>query len=262
MNGISRNTQPIPLGEREQSFQFRPVRPIKIVVNHLARMRAGRVCVAGIDLSTGKHVRAILADGIEESFLQRNGGPFDIANVVDLGSALPSPKVPKFEDHFFHGRHAKLVRKANAIGFWDLLKAVSKRDLANIFGDKLVLTMTEKGFLHARTGDASLGCLIPLSRPMCYIDTWGKLRIAFSALVSGKATRLTLSLTDIRFFQGDHSTPNEETINLINARMNVEDVILGVGVDHVKLASAHYPQVHWIQVTAVHLSGDPTWQLG
>jgi hypothetical protein len=233
-----------------------------MVVNHLARLRAGRICVAGIDLYTGKHVRAILADGQESTFLRRNGGPFDIGNVVDLGSALPSPKVPKVEDHFFHGCHARYVRTAHPNGFWDLLKAVSKRDLAKIFGDQIVLTMTEKGFLHARTGDGSIGCVIPYSRPECYIDTWGKLRMSLVVLVNNTQTPLKLSLSDIRFYKDDQKTPNQEVIDMINARMNVEDIILGVGVDHIRLASAHYPQINWIQVTAVHLSGDPTWQVG
>ena len=35
---------------------------MKIVVNHLTRMQLGRICVAGVDMATGKHVRPLLRD--------------------------------------------------------------------------------------------------------------------------------------------------------------------------------------------------------
>lgn len=53
---------------------------MKIAVNHLTRMQPGYICVAGIDLETGSHVRPVLPSGrLSAALLRRNGGPFDIA---------------------------------------------------------------------------------------------------------------------------------------------------------------------------------------
>jgi hypothetical protein len=62
---------------------------VQIVVNHLTRMRGERICVAGIDMQTGEHVRPTTsaAAPLTRRLLRSNGGPFEVGAVVDLGSA-------------------------------------------------------------------------------------------------------------------------------------------------------------------------------
>lgn len=49
---------------------------MEIVINHLTRMGPGRICVAGIDIATKKHVRPIPIEGtVSTAALERNGGP-------------------------------------------------------------------------------------------------------------------------------------------------------------------------------------------
>jgi hypothetical protein len=75
---------------------------MKIVVNHLARMQQGYICVAGVDIETFKHIRPVLpSTRLGTNLLVRNGGPFDMAVVVDLGKLTPNPQRPEIEDHIF-----------------------------------------------------------------------------------------------------------------------------------------------------------------
>jgi len=54
---------------------------VQIVVNHLTRMRTQRICIAGIDLERGCHVRPVTpkADLLTRDLLTENGGPLELA---------------------------------------------------------------------------------------------------------------------------------------------------------------------------------------
>jgi hypothetical protein len=262
MQALTQPSLTPPFLERRRTFEWKPAKLTKIVVEQITRTKSGRVSVAGIDLANQKHLRPVLPYGMSQVVLQSNGGPFDIGNVVDLGESMPDPQKPKVEDHLFQISQTTKMRQADANGFWDLLASVSRRDLASIFGDELVVTSeTEKAFLPAFAGRASLGCLIPLTSPECFVDTWGKLRIAFLTRLRGREVRLRLALSDIRFFNDDNA-PYEDVVDYINARMNIEYVILGLGVALSQNASPFYPHTHWLTVNSVHLSGNPLWQHG
>jgi hypothetical protein len=51
---------------------------MQIVVNHLTRMQLGYICVAGVDVSSGQHIRPVLRSRLNVDLLARNGGPFDL----------------------------------------------------------------------------------------------------------------------------------------------------------------------------------------
>jgi hypothetical protein len=71
---------------------------VKIVVNHLTRMQQGYICVSGLKLGTCHHVRPILSGNrLSTGLLRRNGGPFDMAVIVDLGTVKPHPKIRKWK---------------------------------------------------------------------------------------------------------------------------------------------------------------------
>jgi len=66
---------------------------LKIVVNHLTRMQQGYLCVAGLDVNTGEHVRPVLpGQRLPTSLLTRYGGPFDMGVIVDLGAVKATPQ--------------------------------------------------------------------------------------------------------------------------------------------------------------------------
>lgn len=223
-------------------------------------MSAGRICVAGVDIATAKHVRPVLNDALPAALLERNGGPFDVGNVVDVGNPIHCPLSPKFEDYCFEQSRAKKVGIANADHYWQLLLNISKDELSEIFGDQLVITDTEKAYLPQNSGSASLGCLIPLVPPEIFVD-WEKLRVRVKTKFSGNVVSLCLSLTDIRLYQADHATPRLDLLEDLNRRMARGKVVLGVGVGH-PVKFDPYPSAHWLQVNAIHLEDNPIWQLG
>jgi hypothetical protein len=59
---------------------------MQIIVNHLTRMQPGFICVAGVDVSSGRHVRPVLGRRLTTDLLASKGGPFDMAELVDLGA--------------------------------------------------------------------------------------------------------------------------------------------------------------------------------
>ena len=236
-----------------------------IVVNHLTRMRENHVCVAGVDLETGRHVRPVLAWGhLAPDVLSRNGGPFDIGNVVDLGAAKHCPQKPHVEDHGFRPSEATFVERFRDDDFWALLYSVSKPRLEEIFGSDLKRLGRSSCGTEVGKGEASLGCLRPTRTPRLQCGDRGqsgKPRIRID--VDDGHFRANVSVTDLRLYHADHATPDRRTVTRIAQRLKGPGaVILGVGLTRAFAASIEGRQQHWLQVNNVHLEADPTWQLG
>lgn len=232
---------------------------MEIAINHLTRMSGG-ICVAGVDLATNSHIRPVLNTQLTFDFLVRNGGPFDIGNIIDLGATTAQPRAPRLEDHLFDQTKARMLRVQTPSDYWSLLNQVCRIDLADIFGTELVLTPTKKAYLPAWTGQGSLGCILPVEPPELFED-WGKLRIKVKTMLRNAPAELNLSPTDIRLYLDDHATYDPAALQL-NLRLKSETVILGVGVGYPTAQTAYHPSAHWLQVNAIHFSGTPTWQLG
>lgn len=75
---------------------------MRIIVNHLTRMQPGYICVAGVDVSNGHHVRPVLRGRLTTDLLASKGGPFDMAALVDLGTVECCGHAPEIEDHYFN----------------------------------------------------------------------------------------------------------------------------------------------------------------
>jgi hypothetical protein len=237
---------------------------MKIVVNHLTRMQQGYICVAGVDIQNYQHVRPILAGTrLGTNLLARNGGPFDMAVVVDLGKLTPNPQRPEIEDHIFSPSSLRKMRTFPEEKFWRLLTRIAKRKLLEIFGSDLETKGTKSCAVDVGKGEASLGCLIPDSPPKFYIlpreGKVGQIRIE----VSDGCFGLDLGVTDIRLYCDDHLTPNERVVKNVAERVKKEEnVIIGVGLTRPFSSLQGFPPVHWLQVNNIHLKSDPTWQLG
>jgi hypothetical protein len=101
-------------------------------------MRQGYICVAGIDLQTGTHIRPVLDYGrLQHTELGRHGGPFDISYIVDLGPISNNGRFPDVEDCRFALHNARLCGQLPPNVYWSLLDKAAKPRLRDTFGDDL-----------------------------------------------------------------------------------------------------------------------------
>jgi hypothetical protein len=230
---------------------------VKIVVNHLTRMQRGYICVAGIDVDTGQHVRPIPEnDRPRRTQLVRHGGPFDIAAVVDLGRTSHVGHAPETEDYRFNPRKVRRVDTIAPQEFWERLTRVSHQSLTAIFGDDL----TQRGdgcTVDVGRGTASLGCLLPSQPPTLQVNSYGKVRLR---LTDGAYTAW-LSVTDLRLYKEDQVTPRRELVGQIAARIaKGAGIIVAVGLSRPWQKMDDTAERHWLQVNNLHLEDDPGWQ--
>lgn len=237
---------------------------VKIVINHLTRMQKGFICVAGVDLATGQHVRPMLRSSLRKGLLARYGGPFDIGRLVDLGWTRYIGTRPETEDYLFRQSEARWMGDMPASEFWEWLARLAKPKLGQIFGRDLQPRGPCSYAVDVGRGTASLGCFLVESRLRL---RWqrrdaqgrGRLRVEFR---SGER-QFELSVTDIRLYRDDHVTPDPVVIERISRRLDAEpDVILGVGLTRAFRGRPGDPALHWLQVNNIHFADEPSWRLG
>src|SRR4051794_6475061 len=100
---------------------------MRIVVNHLTRMATPRICVAGIDPETGRHIRptAPSNEPIDRRLLDEEGGPFGIGTLVELGDVRTTPSQPESEDHLFATAAAAAARQLEPNEYLQILDDVA-----------------------------------------------------------------------------------------------------------------------------------------
>lgn len=236
---------------------------MKIVINHLTRMQKGFICVAGVDLATGQHVRPVLRSQMRKELLARYGGPFDIGRIVNLGWTKWVGTQPELEDYLFHQSEARVVGEMPAGEFWELLRRLAKPKLVEMFGRDLLPRGSHSYAVDVGRGLASLGCFIPPSRPRLVLQkrdetSRGRIRLEFQ---SG-AYQFELSVTDIRLYRDDHVTPDPAVVQRVAERLqNGPELILGVGLTRPFQGNCDEPARHWLQVNNLHFADDPCWRL-
>lgn len=236
---------------------------MRIVVNHLTRMRGGYICGAGIDMESLGHVRPIPSGGrLSTECLCRHGGNFDMAVLLDLDTPLSLSRRPQIEDKIVDVSEIQLVGTLRPRKFWSLLTQIAKPKLKEIFGHDLVKIGSKSCGVEVGKGEASLGCLIPDSRPTLYIrgrsDRPDQVRMG----LSDGAFFLDCGVTDIRLYGDDHITPHESVVEGVGRRLKEGvDVILSMGLTRAYASSGEFEPVHWLQVNNIHLADDPGWQL-
>lgn len=239
---------------------------MKIVVSHLTRMQRGTVCVAGLDVETGQHVRPVPPMGVLQSKVTApRGGPFDMATVVDLGLTRPVPSPPEVEDRELTWWHARATRLVEPELFWSMLQFVARPSLAALFGPEL-RTIGRAGSRRAVTdlgaGCASLGVLIPRAQPRLTLGTKPDGRSVVRMALADGDSSLDLSVTDLRLYADDGARPDAETIRDVAGRLaRGVPVLLSVGLTRPFSARPDEPPLHWLQVNNIHLEDDPAWRL-
>jgi hypothetical protein len=222
---------------------------MQIIVNHLTRMQPGFFCAAGIDPATNRHVRPMLRERLKVELLAINGGPFSLAALIDLGQVKYCGEPPEVEDYYFNLQNVQRVDVFRYEEFWKRLQLVARRNIVEIFGPA-IKPFRRTCVVDIRTGNASLGCLIPAVPPRLFLDSYGRLWAA----VADEHLDLELSVTDIRLCEADHKTPKEGVIQRINKRIQDDGpVVLSVGLPRAFRPTDDSVAQHWLQVNNIHL---------
>lgn len=232
---------------------------MQICVCHLTRMSGAGICAAGLATDSGAHVRPLLAGGImTRALLARNGGPFDIGHIVELGSCIHTgrDRPPELEDHAFDPARVQLVDKLRPTEFWDFLQKRALSSLAALFGPDLKQigrsAVTEMG-----CGAASLGCLTPFLPPAIFVNERGAIR---AAVCDGEMA-LNLPVTDIRMREPDNQTIRLDVVDAVGERIRAgEGVLLSMGLGRPWRREGDDRPRHWLQVNNIHLEETPCWR--
>jgi hypothetical protein len=228
---------------------------MRIAINHLTRMSAPRICIAGIDEATGRHVRPVTraTDPLTRELLEERGGPIAVGAVVDLGPVQAVPSRPESEDHRFQTTRATRVRHLDEAEYVQRLVATSAPDLQAIFGPEL----ERRGRSYAVAeghGNVSLGVLRDQRRPDLEVDGYGKLRL----VLADAAGAARLGVTDLRFVEADHRTLRRDAIEDFRRRMRRGvPVLLMLGLARAFRAEGDDEQRHWLQVNGICLEDKP-----
>ncbi|MBI5948836.1 MAG: hypothetical protein HY875_11925 [Chloroflexi bacterium] len=230
---------------------------MRILITHVTRMAPGFCCVAGITEGDHRHVRPTLGRRLGTELLVP-GGPFDFGALVELGRVVPEPSPPEVEDHRFDPAATRQLGHVSAERLWQVLSESAAETLADIFGEEME-RRGGRGFLPLGTGPASLGCYRPAGPVDLVLRDDGDKK---SLRIRLPGEGLDLSLTDARYFQDAFSAPDMSRIARAQAALaDGDEVLLGVGVGRPFASAPDQPEVHWLQVNALHLKSNPALRL-
>jgi hypothetical protein len=205
---------------------------MRIIVNHLTRMKSGYVCIAGVDSESMRHVRPVpRGTRLDKSSLVPAGGPFNIAYEVDIGAAACIGTCPELEDHAFNLDSAQNLRLCAPSEFWDFLRGLAKPTLTEIFGEHLKRRGPWSCGVDKGLGTASLGCLDPANRPELYLRPREGKPPQIRIRVNDGIFDLDLGVTDARLYKSDLVTPDKSRVNRAAEKLEQGvGVILSVGL--------------------------------
>jgi hypothetical protein len=230
-----------------------------IVVNHLTRMQQGYMCVAGIDLETGLHVRPVLNRQMTIDMLSVHDGPFDMARIVDLGKTKFVGKIPELEDHWFDAATACHAGDMTGSEFWELLQRLAHEKLGTVFGPDLE-RIGSTCVVAETCGLRSLGCYWASDGRLFVDHSRERRRVRFAWQAGGHS--FNVPVTDIRLYDEDHVTPCETTIRQLADQIAARPrVLVSVGLSRPFRKTADDPPRHWLQINNFHLEENPCWTL-
>jgi hypothetical protein len=224
---------------------------VRIIVNHLTRMRSPRICVAGINTASFEHVRPVTpsTDLITRELLRDNDGPFSVGALVDLGDVVPCPKTPQTEDHEFNAMRAERIKDLTDDEYLYVLGKVSDADFQAAFGPDLVTIRPRKLAVPAGCGTQSLA-VVHVVEPKLQI-IFGKLYLVLASPIPA-----AIRITDVRFYEPDE-TIKRGVVKDVNRRLAsgvTAYAMLG-------LAQAKFDEdggdVHWLMANGLCLADRP-----
>ena len=229
----------------------------QIVVNHLTRMDSPRICVAGLDVASGKHLRPVTGRDLPltRALLAESGGPFELGAVVGLGRTKPRSDRPEVEDALFYPRNAKRVRRLDADDYLKLLDDAGKGSLEDAFGPDL----QRRGWKYAvdvGKGECSLGCVRAQRTPDLEVgDRYGE---RLQLRLNDPAPPAYVPVNDLRFYEADHRTLRHEAIEDVQDRLEGGVAVwVMFGLARPFQATGDDAKRHWLQVNGLCLEDSP-----
>jgi hypothetical protein len=102
-------------------------------------------------------------------------------------------------------------------------------------------------------GTASLGCLLPATRPQLWVNPWGKIRL----IAEDTEGRYELSVTDLRLHNPEDNTPNLDAVSGLQDRLNgASRCVLSMGLTKAWTKPGDDQVRHWLQVNGIHVEDD------
>ncbi len=231
-----------------------------IVINHLTRMKPPSICMAGIDESTGRHVRPMLGDWkkIPNTVLAEHGGPVRIGARVDLGFTRATPTPPEIEDHEFQLNRLRFLEMVDAGAFWAMQERLAKTELRAVFGDELRAIGARGCGLPQGRGAASLGCFSPKRPPVLFARHRPDRPPQVRMILTDGEFHVDAGVTDLRLYEADLLTPREHVCRYIadGIRRRVR-VILAMGLCRAFAKTPLDDPMHYVQVNNVFIECDP-----
>jgi hypothetical protein len=229
----------------------------QIVLNHLTRMDSPRICIAGLDPASKKHLRPV-TNGVRQltrGLLAGSGGPFELGAVIELGETTPRPDRPEIEDALFDPRKADRVGQLEDDDYLKLIDRASDASLEDAFGPDL----QRRGWRYAvdvGEGECSLGCVRAQQIPDLEVDKrFGeRLQLRFN----DPNPPGYIPVNDLRFYEADHRTLKHAVVE--NVRDRLEDgvaVWMMFGLARAFQATGDDAERHWLQVNGLCLEDAP-----
>jgi hypothetical protein len=216
-----------------------------------------RICVAGIDPGTRKHVRPTTTptDPITRKLLRKRGGPFGMAAVVDLGVVVPEPTPPETEDHRCKVTEVRHVEEMACEEFLQMLDEVSASDLACAFGPALE-RVGWKYAVEVGRGECSLAVIRARKQlELAVSEQFGRLQLRLNDV----DPPTYLPVTDVRFYEADQETIKTALVDDVNRRLKRGvDAFLMLGLARAYRASNDDRDRHWLQLNGLCLVDKPT----
>lgn len=228
---------------------------MRIVVNHVTRMRAPRICVAGVDLESFVHVRPTTpaSEPLTRELLRVDGGSFGMGAVVDLGPTRSTPMTPETEDHRFTATRAHFIEVMAGDEFLALLEMISAPDIPRAFGPQLERLKWNYAVERGR-GDCSLAVVRAPGRPELEVDRYGKLRLR----LDDSDPQVYLSVTDVRFYGEDQKTIRDRVVQSVKLRLRRGvGAYLMLGLARAYRARDDDRERHWLQLNGLCLLDRP-----
>lgn len=231
---------------------------MRIVVNHLTRMAAPRLCVAGIDPATLEHVRPTTspADRLTRSLLRAEGGPLSVGGVIDLGEGRREPGPPEIEDYRIRSSQLRRVGELSGPEYVELLAAVACPSFEDAFGPDLQRVGKWKFAVDSGNGDRSLGVIRARGQPHLQVDDkFGKPRLQLR--LSSPDPPSYVGVTDIRFYDDGQSIRMDVVADAAQRLRAGVDAFLMLGLSRAIVMPNDDRERHWLQLNGICLADRP-----
>jgi hypothetical protein len=220
---------------------------MKVLITDLTRMQGGRICMAGVDLDTGKRVRPVSSGSLSSRLLASNGGMVGLGRVLDLGRTAPRRSPPEIEDTRFALAAMRHISSLDGEEFISALRRAAHDDLSPIGPD-----LVRKGnnlVTSPGKGRCSLVVVRTDSPVRIFVNQQERLRLAWRDGVS-------LPVTDVRLYSRDLRTPDALVVRDLQRRLDgCGEILLCFGLGR------PFEGYHWLQLNNVHVPADAAWSV-